>query len=250
MTKEKFIETVKEILNKSKMEEFISFSENVNELADIMIYKNDDEYLAIDGKPLFPFGEIQTILYKYGRDKFYNYAGTELQLIIELYGENKYIIEFGDNGILEMMYFDGEWVSEDEKEKISETLMKYNQKIKKRDNVNCLVYSIERLIEEKEDIEDSVLQEVKKEVSRYIKENPLDKEFLLSYAERYLHLYVYEDLDLDIKNTVRKIVKDGYSDELVDYIRQTSAWVYEGYYLTLVTGALRLIQEIKEEMGK
>lgn len=47
MTKEKFIETIKEILNKSKMEEFISFSENVNELADIMIYKNDDEYLAI-----------------------------------------------------------------------------------------------------------------------------------------------------------------------------------------------------------
>lgn len=184
-----------------------------------MIYKNDDEYLAIDGKPLFPFGEIQTILYKYGRDKFYNYAGTEIQLVIELYGENKYIIEFGDNGILEMMYFDGEWVSEDEKEDI-------------------------------EDIEDSVLQEVKKEVSRYIKENPSDKEFLLSYAERSLHLYVYEDLDLDIKNTVRKIVKDGYSDELVDYIRQTSAWVYEGYYLTLVTEALRLIREIKEEMKK
>lgn len=62
MTKEKFIETVKEILNKSKMEEFISFSENVNELADIMIYKNDDEYLAIDGKPLFPFVDCQVKL--------------------------------------------------------------------------------------------------------------------------------------------------------------------------------------------
>ena len=84
MTKETALNTFKEIMSKSGMGEVISLSENVNELADIMIYQEHGapEYIALNGTPLFPVEEIRNILYQYGEDKFYNYVGSDIQFVI------------------------------------------------------------------------------------------------------------------------------------------------------------------------
>lgn len=253
MTKEAVLSTFKEILSKSGMEEVVSLSENTNELADIMIYQEHGapEYLALNGKPLFPIWEIKNILYRFGEAEVYNYVGSELQFVIELKGDACYILEFGNNGICDAMHFNGDWVTEDEK--IKAALVQYNQIISKRDNVQCLVYSVAGIIEAKDNIADSELREVQEEINRYIKENPDDEDFLLFYAYSLLQMFVYEDTDLfDIKNIVRRLVSDGRSAEFIDYIRRDNtdsdgAIFNDGYYLSLVAAALRMIREIREE---
>lgn len=114
MTKEKVLSTFKEVLSKAGWEDVVSLSENTNELADIMIYQreNDDEYLAENGRPLFPFLAIKNILYRYGPENSYNYIGTEVQFVIELQGDSKYIFEFGENGNIDYMFFNEKWITE------------------------------------------------------------------------------------------------------------------------------------------
>lgn len=252
MTKEVVMSVFKEILSKSGMEEFVSLSENVNELAEIMIYQeqNAPEYLALNGMPLFPFGEIRNILYAYGEDKFYNFVGTELQFVIELKGDDCYVLEFGDDGPCYAMRFNGEWT--DKTKEIKAWLVQYNRKASKKANVECLVYSVAGIIEAKGIIDDSDLREIHEEVDRYIKENPEDTDFMLTYAYSSLQIFVYENTDLfDMKNIIRRLVQKKCDDDFIDFIRGQSSdpkdFRDNGYYLSLVTVALRLIREIKEE---
>lgn len=251
MTKEMVLNTFKEILSKSGMEEVVSLSENVNELADLMIYQEygEPEYLAINGKPLFPLWEIRNILYQYGQEKFYNFVGSTLQFVIELKGDSCYVLEFGD-GICEAMRFNGEWATNHDE--IRDCLVRYNQKVSQRLNVECLFHSVEGLIEGKGIIVDSELREVRERVHRYMKENPTDRDFLLSYTYSALTMFVYEDTDLfSIKTIIRKIVHEGCGDDFADYIRQYSSdpkdFRENGYYLSLVTAALHLIREVNGE---
>lgn len=251
MTKETVLNTFKEIISKSGMGEVVSLSENINELADIMIYQEQGtpEYLALNGTPLFPFGEIKNILYQYGEKKCYNYVGSELQFVIELKGDARYILEFGD-GICEDMLLNGKWATNDEE--IKANLMQYNQKVSEKTNVECLIYSVAGAIETGDDIDDSELRAVQEEVDRYIEENPADKDFLLSYAYSSLQMFVFENKDLfDIKNIIRKLIREKCDDSFIDYIREWSSdpedFRHNGYYLSLVTTALQLRQEIKEE---
>lgn len=252
MTKEKFLETFQEILGKAGMDKMISLSENTNELADIMIYQmeNSPEYLALDGRPLFQIHEIRNILYRFGEEKMYNYAGTELQIVIELNGDACYVLEFGDQGMCEAMRFRGQWMTDDEQ--IKDALARHNRTVSKRDFVMNLVWAVFEVIEGSDEVNDSERKEVQKAAARYIQENPADLEFLLFYAYRALQMFVYEEEDLfDIKAIVGKIVHSGYEEEFKSYIRDENTGsdgrlMCDGYYLGLVTAALRLMQEAKE----
>lgn len=253
MTKETVLSTFKEILRKSGMENVISLSQNVNELADFMIYQEQDapEYLAMNGAPLFPIREIRNILYQYGGEKLYHYVGSELQFVIELKGDARYIIEFGDNGFCDDMYFLGEWLSEDKKIKVA--LARYNQLANKRFNMQCLVDSVVEIVECHEEVSDSELREVREEACCYLEENPMDQDFLLHYAYISLEKLAYEERDLfDTKSIVRRIVRNGCPDQFLDHIRsiygKPNGYMYSaGPYLFLVTVALQMIREIKEE---
>lgn len=97
MTKEKLITCLKDILHTTDMANRVSLSENTNELANLMIYQapGKDQYLGMDGTPLFPISVIRNILYEYGDDKFYTYTTTNFKLVFELKGNFNYIVEFG-----------------------------------------------------------------------------------------------------------------------------------------------------------
>ncbi len=182
MTKEKVFDIFKDVLSKAGWEDVVSLSESTNELADIMIYQreNDDEYLAANGRPLFPFPAIKNILYQYGPENFYNYVGTEVQFVIELQGNSEYIFEFGENDNIELMNFNGEWITE--YKLIVDALAQYNHQIAYRINMECLVKSVLEIIEGHDTIDELDLKEIQGVVNQYIERNPADLDFLFHYA--------------------------------------------------------------------
>ena len=107
MRKEEVIHIIKELLTEAGLQEDFSISEKTNELADIMIYKGADgiEQFAVQETPMFPFEMIENILFLQGEedDYRYNYNGTELQIIFELKGGARYVLELSDYGIKKML---------------------------------------------------------------------------------------------------------------------------------------------------
>ena len=150
MERKNAMKIFQDVLEKSGMNDLVSLSETPNELADLMIYQkpNRPEYLACNGKPLFEFGEISNILYQYGEEKWYNFVGTELQFIIELQGDSSYLLEYGENGFCDAMCLDGVWATKDEE--IRRMLAQYNHRVSDRRNVESLLDSALKMIEENE----------------------------------------------------------------------------------------------------
>lgn len=233
------------------MEDIVSVSENMNEIADIMIYQKADEpvkteYFAVHEVPLFPIDEMQNILYQYGSEKSYIYVGTELQILIELGNNARYVLEFGDDGISELMFFEGKWVDNREA-----SLARYNHNTSKKRFIMELIYSVAEITEAGDSVEDTEIKEIKKTIDQYIKENPSDIDFLLSYAYESLLMFAYQDEDFfDIKDIISRIIQNGSQDDFTGYIRTMAcdhkSYKDNGYYLTLVTTALQLIRECKE----
>ena len=246
MTKEKVLNIFKEVLHKSGCEELISLSENVNELADIMIYQeygeNQPEYLAVNGIPLFPISEIKTILYRYGEGEDYNYVGSVLKFVMELKRNVQYILEYGDNGIAEAMCVDGKWAGDKE---VRDALVQYNQISMKRRDFRLLLRSTYA------DLEDYEMIGIREALDGYIDENPEDEDTLLEYAYRALDMLVYEEKDLlNPKSIIQTIVQRKLEDRLIHYIGEEGSLPDpedNGYYVGLVLPALRFIREIKQE---
>lgn len=169
MTKDTVINTIRDILNKAGMEDIVSVSENMNEIADIMIYQKADEpvkteYFAVHEVPLFPIDKMQNILYQYGSEKPYIYVGTELQILIELGNNARYVLEFGDDGISELMFFEGKWVDNREAR-----LARYNHNTSKKRFIMELIYSVVEITEAGDSVEDTEIKEIKKTIDQYIK---------------------------------------------------------------------------------
>ena len=113
-----------------------------------MIYQvpGELEYLAVYEKPLFPLYAIKNILFKYGADYTYNYTDTELQFIIVLENDNKYVIEYANYELTGFMLYNGKRITEEVN--IKATLKKYNNIFIKRDNLECLFQSMEATVDE------------------------------------------------------------------------------------------------------
>lgn len=83
MKKEDVVNIFKGVIEKAGYEEILTVSDNVNQLADIIMYKcpGEEKMFAMDGEPLAPIDPIKNILYDFGKDKFsYTYADTGICL--------------------------------------------------------------------------------------------------------------------------------------------------------------------------
>lgn len=251
MTTENVIGIFKEVLAESGMEEAVRVSDNVNELADIMIYCEPGafEYLAVYGRPLFPFEGIRNILYKFGEDGVYNFADTEVQFVIKLRGDNSYVLEYGSNGLCEAMCFDDEWLTDDDL--IKKALAQYNSAALKGKNIEGLVSVAVDAINRGEIITEEELKVIVEEAYSYLIDNPADKEFMFYCAHESLDELVYDNLgvfDNDfIDKIFRKIVEENCSDELIDFIERCLNHSDEGYYVSIVSEAYRIIRKIQNE---
>lgn len=158
------------------------------------------------------------------------------------------MLEYGENGLCDAMYLDGVWATKDEE--IRRMLAQYNHHVSDRRNVESLLDSALKMIEENENLMEEEQQEIIREIKRYMEENPWDKEFLFSAVDRMVYAMVYEETDLPItRDLIKQIVCAGDENEFMEYIRREEGQYDDlsGYYVTLAAGALRLIREIKEE---
>ncbi len=252
MKKETAMKVFRDVLEKSGMKDFVSLSETPNELADLMVYEKPDRpaYLACNGRPLFEFWEINNILYLYGEgeEKLYHFVGTKIQFVIELQGDARYVLEYGENGFCEAMHLYGAWATEEEE--IQTLLTQYNWRVTDKNNIENLIYAVLKMIEENEKPTKEEQQEIAREVKRYMTENPWDKDLLFGAVNSLVQAMVYEDADLPLTiELMRQIVCVGDEDGFMAYMRREEGPVdgVPGYYVTLAAGALRLIREIKEE---
>lgn len=250
MRKEEVIHIIKELLTEAGLQEDFSISENTNELADIMIYKGADgiEQLAIEETPMFPFEMIENILFLRGEENDYGYRfkGTELQIILELKEGARYIVEFGDQGITDMILTEDYTDIYDDK-LIQSTINDYVRKFKKREQVKNLFYLIADMIERGDnELEDATVNEVKKTVCFYIDEHPQDADFIFSYAGVALQLHVYNDNDVfHVEEIMKKIVERREEDDFMLYLEEEFLHVGGSYYLSLAAEALSIIRKIK-----
>lgn len=251
MTKENVLSIFKEVLVKSGMEEVVRVSDNVNELADIMIYRDPEalEYLAVYGRPLFPFEEIRNILYKFGEGGLYHNAGTKVQFVIKLCGDNSYVLEYGSNGLCETMCFHDEWLTDDEI--IKKALAQYNSAALKGKNIDGLVSVAVDAINRGEIITEEELRVVAEEAYCYLIDNPADKEFMFYCAHESLDELVSDNPGVFGKDFIdkifRKIVKENYSEEFIDYIERCLNHSDEGYYIMIVSEAYKIIRKIQNK---
>lgn len=180
-------------------------------------------------------------------DEHYDYRDTFLELTIELNNDNRVVLGFGDYGHYIQCRYEGEWYLEDqEAEKI---LLNYWRNIEKRDNTESYIYSVERMIEENEEIPDSDLLECKIAITNYIRDYPFDKEFLFYYACTSLKLLTFESADpFETKSIITEIIDKGLMDEFLSYLRKENLDdKLEGYYLDLVANVLKLQREVVEK---
>ena len=246
------IKRMKELLVESGIKN-VSVGEKRNELADVMIYEDPTgiEHLAIYNAPLFPISAVENILYQYGEGKKYLFEGMQLQLVFLLLGNAQYAIEFGNGGMQEAIFYDGTWVTDSNEREV--TLEKYHQFVNRRINVEMLVDSVYGQIENGSlvvNIEEHA-EPVKKRVDHYLKENPLDEDFLLYYA--FIALRSVEDFGdypFDIKYIIKRIIRENREDNLLAYIRRESyslekSHILEWSYYDLAIKELQLIEEIK-----
>ena len=248
MRKESAMKIFQNILEAVGMKNRISVSKTPNELADLMVYQQPygSEYLACNGKPLFQFREIRNILYQHGEEMRCHFAGTKLQLVIELQGDASYTLEYGENGRCDAMYLNGAWATEDGQ--IQELLTQYNRRVRDRDNIQNLVYAVWRMLSDSEVPTEEEQEEISREVKRYIAENPWDKELLFDTADAMMQAMVYDDADLRLtRELMQQIVSAGYEDGLMEYMRREEGQEngVPGYYVPLAAAALRLMREIK-----
>ena len=180
MRKEEVIHIIKELLTEAGLQEDFSISEKTNELADIMIYKGADgiEQFAVQETPMFPFEMIENILFLQGEedDYRYNYNGTELQIIFELKGGARYVLELGDYGINNMLLTKNHTDIYDDR-LIRSAINDYSRQNMIREHVRRLFLIIAELrLNGREEPEEADVSEVKKTVWRYIKEHPQDSD--------------------------------------------------------------------------
>lgn len=250
MRKEEVIHIIKELLTEAGLQEDFSISENTNELADIMIYKGADgiEQLAIEERPVFPFEMIENILFLRGEENDYHYSfkGTELKIIIELKEGARYVVEFGDQGINEMLQTK-DYTDIYDYKLIQNTINDNNRKFKIREQVKSLFYLIADMIERGEnEPEEAAVSEVKKAVCFYIDEHPQDADFIFSYAAVALQLRVYEDNDVfNVEEIMEKVVERREEADFLIYLEEEFLHVGGSYYLSLAAEALSIIRKIK-----
>lgn len=254
MTQEKLITCLKDILHTTNMENSVSLSENANELANLMIYQapGEDLYLGMDGTPLFPISVIRNILYEYGDDKFYTYTTTEFKLVFELKGNFDYIVEFG-MGYDAFVSYPGHFESDCKKVKV--LLEQYNQRMRRRESMDRLVWTVAEL-SETHNIDSNEISEVKETAIRYMNETPDDKDFSLLYA--YLALVMFwndEGDNFDVKSALQRITALNLEDDFIAYIEDYCYYPNNtrgdnSYYMGLTTTALRIMQEVKKAKNK
>lgn len=256
MREDLVFDTIRQILTESGNEEFISLSTEPNRLADFMVYKQLErpDYLAINGRPIVPLHSIDNILYSYGSEGSYNYVGTFLQLIFELEGDARFIWEDGDDGPGEIMQYKGEWYSEGKSNcKVMDALAAYNQEREARNSVMNLFYSVAGLIEGNDKVAEDEVTEVNNVVWQYLKENPTDLDFLYSFAYTALKVLTYEEVDpFHTEDIIKRVIELNAVKGLISDIEHACAdpqdYRKNGYYLTLITNALRLIREVRNKM--
>lgn len=253
MKKEEVISVFKDVIEKANYEEFLTVSDNVNQLADIMIYSHshEDDMFAIDGEPLFPVCQIKNILYDFGKDKSsYTYVGTEIMFILELKDGSSFVIEDGEQCRREIFFLNRQQFTD--YKKIRKALKVYNDKLRKRSFVFGLFHTIATMVETGEVIDIDLLP-ISKEIFHYIDNNPADNDFLFYFAHKLLCLLVINDSDLfDINSVLRKIVENAQVDEFLKYVEDyyidSDGNIYlTEYYLILVSCALNKIHELESE---
>lgn len=262
MGKKDFIDTIREILHKAGLENVVTFSGNVNEIGDIMIYRDEkspEEYFATYGVPLFPISAIRYILYQYGSEseRIYFYDHTDLQLQIELKKGVRYVMELGDFGISDVLRVDGGWKSKDEE--IEAYLKQYNQKILEGIRVEYLVHAVtDMIIGQEGTITDSETDVIRQTAYRYMKANPEDKAFLLFYTYTALDIFLFaavtdktRNMDIfDLGRLMEMIISAGCEDDLLDYIRNEASESCCGAYVTMTVKAMQMMEEIKRKVIK
>lgn len=257
MKKEELFVCLKEIISVAGMEEMVSLSNQKNELADLMLYCTTDgtEYLGSCGEPLFPVSAINNILYQYGDDEdytFYTFTGTMLQIHFELEGNVDYIYAAGENGTAEALSYPGYW--ETNGKKICEFLEQYRNRMRAKKSRERMIWTAARLAEY-HNVQKDEMDAVKNLANSYIDEHPEDKSFLLYYSYLALTMFWNDEGDgFDVKAALRRIVDRKLEDAYLAYIEDECYCDDDendnGYYLGVTTTALKIMQEIKEELNK
>ena len=247
MRKEEVIHIIKELLTEAGLQEDFSISEKTNELADIMIYKGADgiEQFAVQETPMFPFEMIENILFLQGEedDYRYNYNGTELQIIFELKGGARYVLELGDYGINNMLLTKNHTDIYDDR-LIRSAINDYSRQNMIREHVRRLFLIIAELrLNGREEPEEADVSEVKKTVWRYIKEHPQDSDFIFSFAGEALQLRLYENDIFQAEEIIKRIVERGEEDSFMLYLEEEYGDIAD-YYLRLTAEALRISKKV------
>ena len=247
MYKKEAINTVKELLIEAELQEYFSISERTNELADIMVYKgsNGIEQFATDGLPLFPFEMIENILFRRGEGNgcCYNFEGTKLQIVFELKEGASYVLEFGDQGINDMLLTKDRTRILDDK-LIHSTLNDYSRQGMIREHVKGLLYIVfESLMGGDDKPNEAVVSEVRKTVWSYIDEHPQDLDFIFFFADEALQLRYLESDIFKAEEIMKRIVECGEEDSFMLYMEEQR--YIDAFYLNLVAEALRTIRKIK-----
>lgn len=238
----------RQVVNRAGMEDIISVGENVNELADIMIYQeenNSAQALILFGNYLFPLECIKSILYKYGDSNLYHYAESELQFLIILEEGYKYVVEFSKNGSTEDIFYEGVWRTG--KDEVKKVLEQYNKKWLQGINIIKMVFAAEQYI--KKGFGGNMVaysERIKEVINYYMKENPTNRFFLFNCAFLSLLLFENENEDVfDIKHIFRQIIAIHGEEEFVQFLVTASENPNDCLMLVCLTWAI--IRKIKKE---
>lgn len=248
MHKEEVINIVKKLLIEAELQDDFSISKNTNELADIMIYKgsNGIDQLAINETPMFPFEIIENILFRRGEenDYCYNFKSTKLQIIFELKVGAKYVVEFGDLCINDML-LTKDYTDIYDNELIRSTLNDYSRQSMIREHVKRLFYIIaEMVFNDKDKPKEADVSEVKKIVWLYIDHNPQDADFIFSFAGEALLLRLIENDVFQVEDIIKRIVERREEDSFMLYLDEEYGST-PSIYLQLAAEAIRIIRKIK-----
>ncbi len=242
------------IIKKAGLDDHISISRDINEIADLMVYNSskDNEQLAICGIPRFYVDDIANILYMYGDDKEYHFKDSELQIIFELAGGATYILEFGDEGIHEIWEVND--VLHAEINDVERSIRQYILQSALRRNLLNYVYVISSIYLESADglyLYEDGEKEIRGAVIRYMDAYPEDIEFINIVGYESLSVSLYENKDpFGLKDIVRRLVKKGIEVEFLDYIRKESFCEDipdNEAYMTESIKALTIIGDVKRE---